>query len=778
MPIMRRGLVNNQTTGTDTNTSSHKHGSDNNTMNSRHFEQILSILVIAMILLQGGNIWVALLAYLAINLVIVIREWLPTLDTHIKKWLTDIQKNQTISVSRSHGNKELYNDRGAVDLVENHDSGDIRAIIRFERNRESGASDTVIQAMMHYMSSQSTCQDVVYNQQYYVINKNEFQLQPGYFCKVTDYEHNDKGEIERYCFEVYSYRYDIHELHKFVKKVTDEYKMEQANQLGKHIYFFDEQHVDVPIGPDGQPRLDRAPKYLKFSKAQFNTNKSLNNLYGSHLEGAKKQVWRFIKDPQWYERKGRPYTMGILLHGPPGSGKTSFIKAIAKVTGRYIFNLKLRSTTTQTQLTRLFFEEDVHIMENGSESTVKIPLDKRIYVIEDIDSLTDVVLDRRIQQERMLDRIRKRNGHNAAITQTKSGPANASNGSTPIGAAIDPVGVGSGMSSDEQLALERMMGEEQDRHPDALNLSFLLNLLDGILETPGRVLIATTNHPEQLDPALIRPGRIDLDIEVGYCNTEMVTEMLSGFFEHPVKLPSEFINNYQDTITPAVMYAILQNADSVDATDQAVVEKEAIEDLVRIMRAHNKQHADMLAAQAAADAQAAEWMKKQESSMAAWSNMMMNMNSNANPNANPNANANIHNNPNIPNDNQQDILNSYNEFNSAVFSNAQHAHATTHATTPTHAPTQDNEESYTVSDNHYEGYGEESEEELDDEQGDYQGDNVGGDMSDMMRAALIDDSDEGEDDDNDNDNVKDARYTEVPAVVGNTVLVNNNVLFD
>ena len=41
---------------------------------------------------------------------------------------------------------------------------------------------------------------------------------------------------------------------------------------------------------------------------------------------------------------------------------------------------------------------------------------------------------------------------------------------------------------------------------DALNLAGLLNVLDGVVDSPGRILVMTTNHPEKLDAALIRPG--------------------------------------------------------------------------------------------------------------------------------------------------------------------------------------------------------------------------------------------------------------------------------
>ena len=43
----------------------------------------------------------------------------------------------------------------------------------------------------------------------------------------------------------------------------------------------------------------------------------------------------------------------------------------------------------------------------------------------------------------------------------------------------------------------------------SVSLSTLLNCLDGYAMHEGTIIIMTSNHPEVLDPALIRPGRID-----------------------------------------------------------------------------------------------------------------------------------------------------------------------------------------------------------------------------------------------------------------------------
>jgi SpoVK/Ycf46/Vps4 family AAA+-type ATPase len=66
---------------------------------------------------------------------------------------------------------------------------------------------------------------------------------------------------------------------------------------------------------------------------------------------------------------------------------------------------------------------------------------------------------------------------------------------------------------------------------EKLTLGYILNLLDGILETPGRILICTSNHPETLDPALIRPGRIDINLTVGFCTPKMFADMYNFFFK-------------------------------------------------------------------------------------------------------------------------------------------------------------------------------------------------------------------------------------------------------
>ncbi len=64
-------------------------------------------------------------------------------------------------------------------------------------------------------------------------------------------------------------------------------------------------------------------------------------------------------------------------------------------------------------------------------------------------------------------------------------------------------GGGEGNKKDQQRADNKEEGS-------GVTLSALLNVVDGVVAPDGRLLVMTTNYPDKLDPALIRPGRVDL----------------------------------------------------------------------------------------------------------------------------------------------------------------------------------------------------------------------------------------------------------------------------
>jgi chaperone BCS1 len=74
--------------------------------------------------------------------------------------------------------------------------------------------------------------------------------------------------------------------------------------------------------------------------------------------------------------------------------------------------------------------------------------------------------------------------------------------------------------------------QARDKADDKVEISFsgLLNAIDGVGAQEGRIIVLTTNHRERLDAALIRPGRIDVQIELGLATPQQLRELVLRFF--------------------------------------------------------------------------------------------------------------------------------------------------------------------------------------------------------------------------------------------------------
>jgi ATP-dependent 26S proteasome regulatory subunit len=66
------------------------------------------------------------------------------------------------------------------------------------------------------------------------------------------------------------------------------------------------------------------------------------------------------------------------------------------------------------------------------------------------------------------------------------------------------------------------------------NLSYFLNILDGLQECSGRIIIMTTNKPHILDNALIREGRIDYKIEFTNATYEDVKNIVHFYWSDTI----------------------------------------------------------------------------------------------------------------------------------------------------------------------------------------------------------------------------------------------------
>jgi chaperone BCS1 len=187
----------------------------------------------------------------------------------------------------------------------------------------------------------------------------------------------------------------------------------------------------------GKPKRKRPLESVILEKGL--TNRILDDVKG------------FLDARTWYLDRGIPYRRGYLLHGPPGTGKSSFIQALA---GELDFNIAL-----------------LNVNERGLTD------DKLNHLLTIVPPRTIVLLE------------------------------------------------------DADAAWVNRRSADEDGYAGAtVTFSGLLNALDGVASGEERIIFLTTNHVDRLDEALIRPGRIDMSVMLGYATEDQIERLWNRFY--------------------------------------------------------------------------------------------------------------------------------------------------------------------------------------------------------------------------------------------------------
>jgi len=185
-----------------------------------------------------------------------------------------------------------------------------------------------------------------------------------------------------------------------------------------------------------------------------------------------------------------------------------------------------------------------------------IPHHKLIYILEDIDCLDDIVKARDLSSDHREEKEKK---------EKKEGEESEEDD------AEDPIT--KGLDAAMKLEYEYFKQQVKSWNKDPLTLSHILNIIDGLLEGHGRILIITTNQPEKLDSALIRPGRVDMKVHFDWCTSEDTRKIIEMFFTKPV--PKEFWTKFPNKkYTAAEVYQICFQCDTMEAAAKQVMKVE------------------------------------------------------------------------------------------------------------------------------------------------------------------------------------------------------------
>lgn len=219
---------------------------------------------------------------------------------------------------------------------------------------------------------------------------------------------------------------------------------------------------------------------------------------------------RFLRRKDFYRKVGKAWKRGYLLHGPPGTGKSSLIAAMANYLKFDIYDLELTNVKRDSDLRKI-------LLRTANQS---------ILVIEDIDCTME---------------LPDRNGPKV----TKG--AKKAKGSSE---------------------LEKTSASNQQ-----FSLSGLLNFIDGLWSSCGdeRIIVFTTNNREKLDPALLRPGRMDMHIHMSYLTVAGFRLLASTYLnvhDHDGHALIPKIENLIETmeVTPAEVAEELMKSDDVDVS--------------------------------------------------------------------------------------------------------------------------------------------------------------------------------------------------------------------
>uniref|UniRef100_A0A0G4G760 AAA+ ATPase domain-containing protein n=1 Tax=Chromera velia CCMP2878 TaxID=1169474 RepID=A0A0G4G760_9ALVE len=400
----------------------------------------------------------------------------------------------------------------------------------------------------------------------------------------------------------------------FIEEAFSWYKELKASEVDTSRYLYQMLVQKKKIAADKDDEEAGKIQARPYKRYVLSDAKTFGSLFFPEKEPLLSLIDDFTQKKGKFAIEGFPDKLGLLLDGPPGTGKTSLIKCLAHYTKRHVVAVPLEKIKTNQELMDIMF--DLVFAVDNEEEPIKMNFKDIIFVMEDVDCASDVVyaragakerygqaaasaaprrpkltgpeesaagkeeekgeLEERLLSNRVMRNISLTSGGHEKEDRQVSGGVQKSL-SEDMNKAMGELGLNVNVKvppedkdKEKEVELreeaarqaeqeaeelkqqllqqlqEKQQGEGggvaekgktpllallEEPEPDKLNLSGLLNVLDGVIDAPGRILVMTSNHPEKLDPALIRPGRINKRLHLGYLCGSSMASMLGHYLQ-------------------------------------------------------------------------------------------------------------------------------------------------------------------------------------------------------------------------------------------------------
>lgn len=382
-----------------------------------------------------------------------------------------------------------------------------------ENNKEISNFNEIMKTIHSNYFDEDTLEYVMlpeYNQKILLCQKNNIYLEIIVNEKKTlEEEKDNKKKSETDKFYVYKltipqrFKYTL--LEEFVKMCENVYEDEVNNKKIHMVFEFLSSEKDE----DGVSTL-------KFREYPFKSNKFLDkNIYFEGKEKLIEYVDKFkvkkgsaeiTEHEKEYEEVGVTFKASLLLKGPPGCGKSCTIRGILNRTGRHGVIVTWSKLKTCADICSLFRQTKIN--------NKKYTMDQLCFIFEDFDANDCDILKKRLSKVDgsnvlssggVVTKLLKKNSKNKLDDDIDE---ECENKSTPL------------------IDLEKLILLNKSHIEDELTLECVLNVLDGIIELHNVMIIFTTNHLEQINPAFTRSGRIDFHLEFTLATVNIIKEML------------------------------------------------------------------------------------------------------------------------------------------------------------------------------------------------------------------------------------------------------------